>query len=56
MDEQTKYLMSLLAMFPSDLHPINSQLFGMSILTSNLRFIATCFLSISPTATLQNAD
>lgn len=37
-------------------HPINSQLFGMSILTSNLRFIATCFLSISPTATLQNAD
>lgn len=47
---------TIIAMFPSDLHPINSQLFGMSILTSNLRFIATCFLSISPTATLQNAD
>lgn len=34
---------TIIAMFPSDLHPINSQLSGIPIFTSNRRFIAICF-------------
>ena len=34
---------TMIAIFPSDMHPINSQLSGIPIFTSNRRFIAICF-------------